>query len=356
MTPLLENAELVTDLDCNWFDLLNVGGIIPVPGGLVTTDDPRLTDARNPKPGSVVDGSVAATAAILQSKLNLNGLIPTAWLGSTSTTAARGDLSEYLARKAQPNGYASLDGTGKVPVAQLPVGAGAGTITSIGLTMPAQFLVTGSPVTVTGTLAVAWANVPAVSWLGNASGSPAVPVFSSAALPVSLIPGLPTNKIVSGVFTPDKLPPAVGVGGSHSAGAAPDPGATGSPFDYLARDMTYRPIPVFGPGYQPQVPDPVVSITGTISPYSVSVTETLDGAALFYSIDNPNGGFQPVPDTGSFNLYASHVAYVYAAMTGYTNSNVISIAAPTAPPGELVTDQLGAPITGDDSLNVTVGP
>src|SRR4030095_11876313 len=109
----LDNGLLESDLDCRDFDLNNVGFVDPVPPNLVSSDDPRLSDARNPLPGSVTNASVALNAGILQEKLNLNGNIPTAWLGTTSTTAARGDLAEYLAHKAQPNGYAPLDGAGK---------------------------------------------------------------------------------------------------------------------------------------------------------------------------------------------------------------------------------------------------
>ena len=154
MTPRLENAQLTTDLECGLFALRNLGSINPPPANLVLSTDPRLSDPRMPLAGSVVNASVAAGAAIDQSKLNLNGVIPPAWLGTTATTAAQGSLAEYVANKGQPNGYAALDGTGKVPSAQLPSGVGTGTVTSAGLTMPAQFAVAGGPVTGSGTLAV----------------------------------------------------------------------------------------------------------------------------------------------------------------------------------------------------------
>jgi hypothetical protein len=360
MTPLLENAQLTTILDCRFFNLLNVGGLIPVPPDLVVDSDPRLSDPRTPIDGSVTDISVADTAGIIQSKLDLNGTIPPGWLGTTSTTAAQGDLAEYFSNKGQINGYASLDGTGKVPVAQLPLGAGTGTLTSVGLAMPAQFAVTGSPVTVNGTISVAWTNAGAVSWLGNPSASPAIPAFQTAALPVSLIPGLDANKIVSGVLAPARLPVAIGVGVTHAPGAAPDPGPTGNVFDYLARDMTYKPIPSFGPGYQPTVPSPELEISTGPEPYIISIISTLDGVSLFYSINSPNSGFVPVPDTGEVTLFTGQAVYAYGAKAGYTNSAVVVMPAPTALPTEqVVTGAFINPtevVTGDDSLAVTVGP
>lgn len=57
-------------------------------------------------------------------------------------------------------------------------GAGTGTVTSIGLTLPAMFSVTGSPVTTTGTIAATLANQNAnLVFAGPASGGAAAPTF-----------------------------------------------------------------------------------------------------------------------------------------------------------------------------------
>jgi hypothetical protein len=360
MKLLIEQGELNSDLDADFHDLLNVNEMIPAPINVVIEGDPRLADARHPLLGSVINESVADDAAIVQSKLNLNGGIPAGWLGTTAGKAAQGDLAEYVAHKSQPNGYASLNSSGKVPVAELPLGAGAGTITSIGITMPAQFNVTGSPVTSAGVITIAWVNVPDGSWFGNSSGSSAAPVFSTSPIPVSLVPGLDAAKIVSGSLDPARLPLAVGVGVSHAAGTVPDPGATGSAFDYLARDMTFKPIPVFGPGYQPKVSDPLLTINTGPEPYIVEIHSLVDGASLFYSIDSSSGGFQPIEDGSQIQLFSGHVVYAYGALAGYTNSNIVNMPAPSVPPTEaVVTGDPGNPsefVLGDDSAVVTVGP
>lgn len=326
MINAIDNGILITDLDADSFDILNVGSLLPVPGNLVGLDDPRLTDSRVPINGSVTNTSVAADAAIVQSKLLLNGVIPPGWLGITGTTAAQGDLVEYISNKGIANGYASLDGTGKLPLAQLPADAGTGTVTSVALTMPAEFGVTGSPVATSGTLAVAWENVVAYSWLGNKTAGSAVPAFTTDPIPVSLLVDLPASKVTSGVFDPALLPVAVGVGPSAAPGVVPDPGASGDATDYLSRNMTYEPVPSVGPTYQPVVPDPTITpgypaYEGTLH----VIEDSLAGVSLFYAlgIGSP-GTYQELPLTGYVIVPTGQTIWVYGAKSGYNNSTVVT--------------------------------
>lgn len=332
MIPLLDGAQMVTDLEGGGYNLNNLGGFSPIPPNLVSTSDPRLTDARVPLDGSVTDASVAAGAAIAQSKLNLNGPIPPAWLGNTNTTAAEGDLAEYKANKGQPNGYASLDGGGKIPVGQLPASAGVGTVTSVGLTMPSQFSVSGSPVTAAGTLAVSWAAASDQSWLGNKSGAPAAPQFYNTPLPATLIPSLDASIVTSGVFGAALLPAAVGLGAGHAPGAAPDPGdGTGGALatDYLARDMTYKAFPALGPAYQPTVPTPSLNASANLTgPRTVVFGNTVDGVTYFYSTTSAVAGFQEAPSVGYISLAPLQQMWAYAARPGYNNSAIATYTNP----------------------------
>ena len=326
MKDAIDNGILVTDLDANGFSILNIFSTVPPPASLVTTSDPRLSDARAPLPESVTNASVASGAAIDQSKLNLNGSIPANFLGFNATQAAQGNLAEYHANKGQPGGYASLDITGKVPPTQLPPDVGVGTITSVSLAVPAELSVSPTPITTSGTFVVTWAPVPNNSWLGNASGSSAAPSFSTNPIPNALIPGLDASKIVSGVINPARLPAAVGVGPSHASGAVPDPGLTGNPSDYLARDMTYRPVPSLGPSYQPAVPDPVINILVFGPPKSsVSVSDSLSGVTLFYKI---TGMTDYVEAVGSVSVDSGLTFSAYGARAGYNNSNVVTYLSP----------------------------
>ena len=248
MSQLIEDATLGTDLDGGGKDINNVNAMTPAPSNLVATTDPRMSDARIPLDGSVTNAKVASGAAITQDKLNLNGSIPPAWLGSSSGQAGSGNLTEYLAHKGQPNGYASLDGSGKVPAGQMPVGAGFGTVTSVGLAVPGTFTMTGdpSPITGAGAFAFDWISQAAEAWFGNPFAFPAAPQFNTAPLPVGLIPSLDASILTTGTLLAVLLPIAVGLGIGHAAGAVPDPGdGSGGALatDYLARDMSYKPIP-----------------------------------------------------------------------------------------------------------------
>lgn len=63
---------------------------------------------------------------------------------------------------------------------QAVVGSGGGSVTSVALTMPAEFAVAGSPIVVAGTLAVTKANQNAnIVYAGPATGAPAAPTFRS---------------------------------------------------------------------------------------------------------------------------------------------------------------------------------
>jgi hypothetical protein len=55
--------------------------------------------------------------------------------------------------------------------------AGAGTVTSVGLTLPSDFTVTGSPVTSAGVLAGSWASQTANKFLASPNGSTGTPSF-----------------------------------------------------------------------------------------------------------------------------------------------------------------------------------
>jgi hypothetical protein len=69
-------------------------------------------------------------------------------------------------------------------------GSGAGGVTSVALTVPAELSVAGSPITASGTLAVTKANQSANQvWAGPTTGSPAAPAFR--ALVAADIPASP---------------------------------------------------------------------------------------------------------------------------------------------------------------------
>ena len=335
MQPIIQDSILGSDLDCRFYDLLNVKALVPIPANLVTVDHPALSDERPPVPGSVTNESVAGDAAIVQSKLSLDGQIPTAWLGVSSSTAAQGDLAEYLSNKNQPGGYCGLDASGKVPSAQLPGTTGTGTVTSVGLTMPSQFSISGSPVTAAGTIAVTWASVADLSWFGNKSGASAPPQFYTSALPPELIPSLDASKVTTGTLNPLRLPTAVGVGVTNSAGAVPAPGTTGATTDYLGRDMTYHSLPTTtDPTYEPilnsptltrsfETVDPKSVLIDILGPDGVSIAD--EHTVFFYSLISDTTGFKEFPSTHFVDVVLGDPIWAYAAHAGYKNSAIVTI-------------------------------
>ena len=242
--------------------------------------------------------------------------------------------------------------------------------------MPPEFAVTGSPVTQSGTISSVWATAANLSWFGNMEGAAGQPRFYNTPFPLALIPDLDASKVASGILAPARIPIAVGLGVGHASGAVPDPGGVvippgfapgpgGGPdpnavqtSDYLARDMTYKPLPLIGPVYQPVCPGPTLIISNG-PPYLVTVSSSLNGASLFYSVDDPYRGFTPIASGGQVSINSGQTLYAYTSKVGYTNSNIVSIPAPYAPPGEVVVtgDPLNPtePVIGDDSANVTVG-
>jgi hypothetical protein len=123
--------------------------------------------------------------------------------------------------------------------------------------------------------------------------------------------------------------------------------------------MTYKPVPTLGPTYQPVCPNPNLVIS-TGPPYIVTITTGLSGASLFYSIDDPSRGYQPIASGGQVAINSGQTLYAYCSRVGYTNSSIVNMPAPYAPPDELVVT--GDPLNpnevviGDDAANVNVGP
>lgn len=336
MIPILENAVLGSDLECDQKTLLNVNALDPVPSQLVAIDDPRLTDQRTPTANSVTNDSVADTAAIDQSKLSLNGSIPIAWLGAAATQAAQGDLVQFIAQKGVATGYCGLDANGKVLVGNLPTtGPQAGTVTSVEMMLPGEFSLLGSPITSNGTFAASWVNVPDNSWFGVMTGKVE---FLTEQIPLSLIPSLDGSKFGSGVFSVSMLPSAIGMGVNHAIGIVPDPGdgSKGQATDYLGRDMEYHHFDM-DKSYQPTVPDVVIALGSYINETEAYVTirSKLLGSSLFYALPGyPSFVLVVTSDTDvhiTIKMTVGDGVKAYAAKAGYNNSPVAVYVVPPPP-------------------------
>jgi len=148
-------------------------------------------------PGTYVSGGTVATSVLPNPFL-------TDQLGNFFFYAAAGIYTVQLYGSALPNQLVLAD-------QNVVAGGGAGSVTSVGLSMPAEFSVAGSPVSTSGTLAVTKANATANTvWSGPTTGGPAAPTFRAlvaADLPagagtvssVALTATVPTDIITAAV-------------------------------------------------------------------------------------------------------------------------------------------------------------
>jgi diaminopimelate epimerase len=95
--------------------------------------------------------------------------------------------------------------------------SGSGTVTSVGMSMPGQFTVTGSPVTTSGTLTASWNNQSANVFLaGPSSGGAAAPTFRTI-----VDADIPDNITINSAGTAGTATALAANGANCSAGNAP---------------------------------------------------------------------------------------------------------------------------------------
>jgi hypothetical protein len=132
-----------------------IGGHVKTPGGGSTS-----IDAAGATNVVLIDAKMDGTVTLPTSARILDGtdVTPVALSGSASV-----GTSKYFAR-----------GDHVHPT----TGLGSGTVTSVAASVPAEFSISGSPITTTGTLAITKANETANTvWAGPTSGSAAQPTF-----------------------------------------------------------------------------------------------------------------------------------------------------------------------------------
>ena len=158
--------------------------------------------------GSIVNADINSAAAIAYSKLALTGSLVNTDINSAAAIAysklaltgsiVTGDLTPgtLLFDRWASNGCTNLqvpqnNGSAWVckTLLSTDISGGVGSVTSVGLALPALFAVSGSPVTTTGTLTATLATQAANQlWAGPSSGSAAAPTFrvlANADLPIT---------------------------------------------------------------------------------------------------------------------------------------------------------------------------
>jgi hypothetical protein len=99
-----------------------------------------------------------------------------------------------------------------------PIGGGGGGVSSVGLALPVDFTVTGSPVTTAGTLTASWASRTASTFLAAPTGAAGTPVFRPIA--AADVPTLNQNTTGTAAGLSATLPIASGGTGQVSAQTA----------------------------------------------------------------------------------------------------------------------------------------
>lgn len=173
---------------------------------------------------SIVDADVSASAAIAGTKISpdfgnqtvrtLAGIQFEEGGYTTDLRAAQSGQSTDIDFRLPPSAgtagqVLSTDGSGEM--GWITVG-GTGTVTSVALAAPGEFVVSGSPVTTSGTLTLDWADEAAnLVFAGPNTGPDDVPTFRS--LVKADLPALTTTDIAEGsnlYFTDERAQDAVG--------------------------------------------------------------------------------------------------------------------------------------------------
>ena len=150
-----------------------------------------------------LSGDVTGSGATGISTTIANNAVTTAKIADANVTTAKlADAGVTMAKLAQAGATSGQiikwNGTAWAP-ANDETAAGGGGVSSVGLSLPALFSVTGSPVTSSGTLTAAFASQTANTFLAAPNGSGGVPTMR--AIVAADVPSLPASIIGSGTFS-----------------------------------------------------------------------------------------------------------------------------------------------------------
>ncbi len=153
--------------------VLNTSGNITTSGNISATN--VSANAANFRSITLTNGS--SQTETIQPSAAITGTPTFTWPGTTGTA----------------NQVLTTDGSGKL--SWTTVGTGSGTVTSVGLSMPSIFTVSGSPVTTSGTLSATLASQTANTVLAAPNGTAGAPTFRGL-----VAADLPTSGVTAGTY------------------------------------------------------------------------------------------------------------------------------------------------------------
>lgn len=204
---------------------LSLPTIFSVSGSPVTTSGTLTATLATESANTIFSGPSSGSAATPTFRTLAPSDLGSAVFGASGTSHSAGAVPDPGSTSGTTH-YLREDGTWAVP------SGGSGTVTSVGLSLPTDFNVTGSPVTISGTLTATYANESANKFLaGPSSGSPAAPTWR----------GIAAADLAGATFGAS--------GSSHSAGAVPDPGNVAGSTRFLREDATWVSPAVTGQSF-----------------------------------------------------------------------------------------------------------
>lgn len=263
-------------------------------------------------------------------------------LGNGASALTQGTRSGNTTEFATSTGAKTLndclrwDAAGNVVASGAPCGSGSGSVTSVAQTVPVEFIITGSPITTTGTLAITKATELANTvWAGPTTGAAAVPTFRG--LIAADLPSLPCASGAAGLVpatgggTTNFLradctfvaPPTASPCATGAAGLVPATG--GGTTNFLRADCTFAAPPSGGSvsisqgNYIANTPNP---ITGT---GSVAVSATTCSGNNKASQANGTTNFDCVTNVANLNVDEAWTARQQVSPVSLTDGSTISV-------------------------------
>jgi len=172
----------------NYFDVLKyISGEWTPAESTISALPPLVGDGSSGSPLEITTGGIT------------NSLLNSAAVDSTKVPAGSLSLDDLGQRGASDGQVIAWSNTASAWRPKT-VGSSSGTVTSVGLSLPGIFSVSGSPVTTSGTLSATLANQSANTfWAGPTSGGTAAPSFR--AMVAADLPAVPFSKLTGATST-----------------------------------------------------------------------------------------------------------------------------------------------------------